>query len=50
MDSFTKHENIRHLKLMVIRGAWLAQSEEHATLHLGVVSLSPPLEVEVTQK
>jgi len=30
---------LQYLKLF--RGAWLAQSEEHATLDLGVVSSSP---------
>ena len=30
------------------RGAWLAQSVEHATLGLGVVSSSPMLNVEIT--
>ena len=29
---------------------WLALSVEHATLDLGVVSLSPMLGVEMTQK
>ena len=31
-------------------GIWLAQSVEHATLDLGVESLSPMLGVEITQK
>lgn len=31
------------------RGAWLAQSVEHATLDLGVVSLSPTSGVEIAQ-
>ena len=30
------------------RSTWLAQSEEHAILDLGVVSLSPTLGVEIT--
>ena len=30
------------------RGAWLAQSEEHMTLDLGVVSSSPTLGIEIT--
>ena len=29
-------------------GAWLAQSVDHVTLNLGVVSLSPMLGVEIT--
>ena len=33
-----------------IRSAWLAQSVEHATLDLGIVSLSPTLGVEITLK
>ena len=31
------------------RDTWLAQSEKHATLDLGVVSSSPTLGVEVTK-
>ena len=31
-------------------GAWLAQSEEHTTLDLRVVSLSPTLGIEITKK
>lgn len=31
-------------------GAWLAQSEERATLDLGIVSSSPLLGVELTKK
>ena len=30
------------------RGTWLAQSVEHETLDLGIVSLSPTLGVEIT--
>lgn len=33
-----------------LRGAWLAQSVEHATLDLGVMSLSPTLGVDITKK
>ena len=33
---------------MKTRGTWLAQSLEHATLDLRVVSLSPMLGVEIT--
>jgi len=33
-----------------LRGAWLAQSEEHAILDLRVMSLSPTLGVEITKK
>ena len=29
-------------------GTWLAQSVEHATLDLGILSLSPMLGVEIT--
>lgn len=29
---------------------WLAQSEEHVTVNLGVLSLSPELDVEITKK
>jgi len=32
------------------RGAWQAQSVEHLTLDLGVVSLSPRVGVEITLK
>ena len=32
------------------KGAWLAQSVEHVTLHLGVVSSSPMLEIEIIKK
>ena len=32
------------------RGAWLAQSEEHATLDLEVLGSSPTLGVEITKK
>jgi len=42
--SFLANENIPG------GSAWLAQSEEHATLNLGVVSLSPTLGVEMTKK
>ena len=31
-------------------GVWLAQSVEHVTLDLGVVSSSPTLDVEITYK
>ena len=31
-----------------LQGCWLAQSEEHATLDYGVMSLSPMLGVEIT--
>jgi len=31
-----------------VSGAWLAQSEEHVTLDLGMVSLSPKSGVEIT--
>ena len=34
----------------MIQGTWLAQSVEHTTLDLRVVSLSPGLAVEITQK
>lgn len=33
---------------ILFRGAWLAKFVEHATLDLGVVSLSPMLNVELT--
>ena len=32
------------------KGAWLAQSEKHATLDFGVVSLSHTLDVEITKQ
>lgn len=35
-------------KMKFFRGTWLAQSVEHVTLDLGVVSLSPTLGVEMT--
>ena len=31
-------------------GAWLPQSVEHAALDLGIMSLSPTLDVQITQK
>ena len=31
------------------RGAWLAQSEEHVTLDLGVMGSSPTIGVEITK-
>ena len=34
----------------VYGSTWLALSEEHVTLDLGVVSLSPTLGVEITEK
>ena len=37
-------------KFKSLRGSWLAQSEEHATLDLGVVSSSPTLGIDVTKK
>ena len=39
---FTDTEKSNH------RGAWLAQSVEHATLDLEVVSSSPMLDTEIT--
>ena len=33
-----------------MQGAWLAQSEEHVTLDLMIVSLSPTLVVEITKQ
>ena len=32
------------------RGTWLAQSEEHTTLNLRVVSSGPTLDIEITKK
>lgn len=32
------------------RGAWVTQSVQHATLHLGVMSSNPTLGVEITLK
>ena len=32
-----------------MRGIWLAQSEEHVTLDLGIVSLSHMLGIEIAQ-
>jgi len=37
------------LKTLVLGGAWLAQSEERATLDLRVASLSPTMGAEITQ-
>jgi len=37
-----------HRNIKEYWGAWLAQSVEHTTLDLGVVSSSPTLGVEVT--
>ena len=34
-------------KILCCWGAWLAQLEEHTTLHLRVMSLSPTLSVEI---
>ena len=31
-------------------GSWLAESEEHVTLDLSVVSLSPTLYIQITKK
>ena len=36
------------IKMILASGAWLPQSAEYATLHLGVVSLSPMFDVEIT--
>ena len=36
------------VRIMLKRGAWLAQSIEHVTLDLGVVNLSPTLGLELT--
>ena len=38
----------QHSNYSPSRGAWLAQSEEHVTLDLRVVSSSPTLGVEIT--
>ena len=35
---------------MFLRGSWLAQSVEHVTLDLGVMSLSPTSGVDITKK
>ena len=32
----------------VLKGTWLVQGEEHATLHLGIRSSSPMLGAEIT--
>jgi len=39
----------RLFKSLQKRGSWLGQSEEHATLDLGVVISSPMLGVEITK-
>ena len=36
------------IRTHINRGTWLAQSVEHATLDLGVVTSSPTLGVEIT--
>ena len=36
------------IRTHINRGTWLAQSVEHATLDLGVVSSSPALGAEIT--
>ena len=36
------------LEMNDVRGTWLAQLVGHATLDLGVVSLSPTMGVEIT--
>ena len=38
------------LKTLEQRDAWLVQSEEQATLDLGIVSSSPTLGIENTEK
>ena len=38
---------VKRYKLLRIRGTWLALLEEHVTLDLGVLSLSPTLGVEI---
>ena len=42
------HKNYANEKNETIRGAWLAQWEEHVTLGLWVMSLSPTLGTEIT--
>lgn len=42
------HPNILLLKKLDERDVWLAQSEEHVTPNLGVLSLSPMLGKEIT--
>uniref|UniRef100_A0A452UN83 Laminin EGF-like domain-containing protein n=1 Tax=Ursus maritimus TaxID=29073 RepID=A0A452UN83_URSMA len=42
------HKRINKKKKSRIRDAWLTQSEEHATLDPGVMSLNPMLGVEIT--
>lgn len=37
-----------HKHTKELRGIWLAQSEEHVTLDLGVVGSSPRSDVELT--
>ena len=44
--SFQDHSNT--ILGVSSRGAWLAQSEKHATLDLGVMSSSPILGIKVT--
>ena len=49
---FFKKKNTMFIYLFfksnMVQGTWLAQSVEHATLDLGVVSASPTLGVEIT--
>ena len=54
--SFCRNDNIFKILGYIVyitktnfRGSWLAQSEEHATLDLGVMGLSPTLGVEITE-
>ena len=43
-------DNDLQISKLIERGTWLAQSEEHATLDLGVVNSSSMLGVEITKK
>lgn len=42
------HTNVHIFKRLYLWGGWLAQSGEHATLGLGVLSSSPMLGVAIT--
>ena len=51
--SFISHllfelEEAPKIQMVKIKGSWLAQSEEHETLDLKVMSSSPTLGVEIT--
>ena len=50
VETSGRHHLNQVIKSKIRGGAWLTQLEEHETLDLRVVSLSPMLSIEITKK